>query len=155
VAQHFRVAVPTTARQPKFLNVLWRLKSHPFEEICLFKGQIVHQGSQLPQFFCVDYKDCFVRTVKKNLKLERMTLHLHFTVYWKHPQNYLQALPILALISFKMFKNSCSKLVNLTFGTFQFWTSAGKSTSTHRACQRWELRGNECTTALVCTKYLQ
>jgi hypothetical protein len=49
------------------------MKSRLSEESCLFKGQSVQQGLQLLQFF-VDCKNYFVKkTVKKNIKLDKMT----------------------------------------------------------------------------------
>jgi hypothetical protein len=60
--------------EPEFWNIYWRLKSRIFGQSCLFKGH-----SQWLQIFgCV--LRLFLLTVWKNWKLDKMTLHLHFTL---------------------------------------------------------------------------
>jgi hypothetical protein len=66
--------------EPEFFNIYRRLKRRRFEESCLFKGQSVQQGSQWQQFFVLYFKDFSVLTVWTKKKLDRMTLHLHFTL---------------------------------------------------------------------------
>jgi hypothetical protein len=53
----------------RILNHSVEVEKSTFQEELSIKGQSVQQGSQWLQFLCIDFKDHFVLTVKKNIKI--------------------------------------------------------------------------------------
>ncbi len=85
-------------------------KSTFWEELSFQRSEST-AGHTVATTFCAAYKECFVKTVQKTLKLDQMIYIC--ILYWKFPQAYLETLHshFQPNCHFKMFKNSGSDCI--------------------------------------------